>query len=133
MNSVWQALGGNVTQSRRYQTDRSAGAQHGLFAYIAARAAIIHMTKSIALHRVLRHFAIRRNVFLPDVISAPASTKVLAQLDSPDTAKESWVAGHPIGRHRKPAEIATIAVCLASDGSAVTTGAVFRIDGGSSP
>lgn len=56
----------------------------------------------------------------------------MSQVDDPDALYAGWVAGHPIGRLGQPAEIAALAVYLASDESAFATGAEFVIDGGSS-
>ncbi|MFA7584968.1 MAG: glucose 1-dehydrogenase [Novosphingobium sp.] len=107
-------------------------AQSNLFAYNAAKAAVIHMTKSIALHCAERKYGIRCNAILPGIIRTPIQDKVLTTVDDPDAVYNSWVSGHPIGRLGKPEEIAAMAVYLASDESAFTTGAEFRVDGGSS-
>jgi 3(or 17)beta-hydroxysteroid dehydrogenase len=107
-------------------------AQPDLLAYNAAKAAVIHMTKSIALHCARQGYGIRCNTILPGLIVTPIQDKVLAQTDDPKAVYDGWVAGHPIGRLGKPEEIAAMAVYLASDESAFTTGAEFRVDGGSS-
>ncbi len=107
-------------------------AQPDLFAYNAAKAAVIHMTKSIALHCAKQRYGIRCNAILPGLIKTPIQDKVLAQTENPQAVYNAWVAGHPIGRLGKPEEIAAMAVYLASDESAFTTGAEFRVDGGSS-
>jgi len=51
---------------------------------------------------------------------------------NPDEVYAGWVANHPIGRIGKPEEISAMAVYLGSDESGFTTGAEFRVDGGSS-
>ena len=66
------------------------------------------------------------------MIHTPILDKVLAQVANPDEVYASWVATHPIGRIGKPEEIAAMAVYLASDEAGFTTGAEFKVDGGSS-
>jgi NAD(P)-dependent dehydrogenase (short-subunit alcohol dehydrogenase family) len=103
-----------------------------LVAYNGAKAAVAHMTKSIAAHCGKSGYGIRCNSIHPGVIRTPILDKVLAQVPNPDEVYAGWVAVHPIGRIGTPEEIAAIAVYLASDESGFTTGAEFRIDGGSS-
>jgi 3(or 17)beta-hydroxysteroid dehydrogenase len=103
-----------------------------LVAYNGAKAAVAHMTKSIAAHCAKSGYGIRCNSIHPGVIHTPILDKVLAQVPNPDEVYAGWVAVHPIGRIGTPEEIAAIAVYLASDESGFTTGAEFRIDGGSS-
>ncbi len=103
-----------------------------LVAYNGAKAAVTHMTKSIAVHCGKSGYGIRCNSIHPGVIRTPILDKVLAQVPNPDEVFAGWVAVHPIGRIGQPEDIAAIAVYLASDEATFTTGAEFRIDGGSS-
>ncbi len=103
-----------------------------LVAYNGAKAAVAIMTKSVAAHCGKSGYGIRCNSIHPGVIRTPILDKVLAQVPNPDEVYAGWVAVHPIGRIGTPEEIAAIAVYLASDESTFTTGAEFRIDGGSS-
>jgi NAD(P)-dependent dehydrogenase (short-subunit alcohol dehydrogenase family) len=105
-------------------------AQADLVAYNGAKAAVTHMTKSVALHCAKQGYGIRCNSVHPGAIHTPILDKVMAQSDNPEALYEGWVATHPIGRLGKPEEIAAICVYLASDESAFATGAEFRIDGG---
>lgn len=107
-------------------------AQGDLVAYNAAKAAVTHMTKSVAVHCAKKGYGIRCNSIHPGVIHTPIIDKVLAQIPNPDEVYAGWVATHPIGRIGKPEEIAAAAVYLGADESAFTTGAELRIDGGSS-
>ncbi len=106
-------------------------AQGNLVAYNAAKAAVTHMTKSVALHFAEQKYGIRCNSIHPGLIQTPIIDKVLAQSGDPGALLASFVATHPIGRLGKPEEIAAMAVYLASDESAFATGAEFRVDGGS--
>lgn len=106
-------------------------AQADLVAYNGAKAAVTHMTKSVALHCGKSGYGIRCNSVHPGLIRTPIIDKVLAQSDEPDSVYASWLEVLPVGRLGKPEEIAAICVYLASDESAFATGAEFRIDGGS--
>jgi NAD(P)-dependent dehydrogenase (short-subunit alcohol dehydrogenase family) len=107
-------------------------AQADLAAYNAAKAAVTHLTKSVALHCASKGYGIRCNSVHPGAIHTPILEKVMAQVEDGQALYDGWVAGHPIGRLGKPEEIAAMAVYLASDESGFTTGAEFRVDGGSS-
>lgn len=106
-------------------------AQADLVAYNGAKAAVTHMTKSVALHCAKQGYGIRCNSVHPGLIRTPIIDKVLAQSDDPDSVYASWMEVLPIGRLGTPEEVAAICVYLASDESAFATGAEFRIDGGS--
>lgn len=106
-------------------------AQADLVAYNGAKAAVTHMTKSVALHCAKQGYGIRCNSVHPGAIHTPILDKVLAQSDDRDALYASWIKTHPVGRLGKPEEIAAICAYLASDESAFATGAEFRIDGGS--
>lgn len=106
-------------------------AQADLVAYNAAKAAVTHMTKSVALHCARQGYGIRCNSVHPGAIHTPILDKVMAQSDDPQALYDGWVSTHPIGRLGKPEEIAAICAYLAADESAFSTGAEFRIDGGS--
>ncbi|MBK6299046.1 MAG: glucose 1-dehydrogenase [Sphingomonadales bacterium] len=107
-------------------------AQADLAAYNAAKAAVTHLTKSVAMHCATKGYGIRCNSIHPGVIHTPILDKVLAQVPNPDEVYAGWVSTHPIGRIGRPEEIAAMALYLASDESAFTTGGEFRVDGGSS-
>jgi 3(or 17)beta-hydroxysteroid dehydrogenase len=106
-------------------------AQADLVAYNGAKAAVTHMTKSVALHCAKQGYGIRCNSVHPGLIRTPIIDKVLAQSENPDAVYAGWLEVLPIGRLGKPEEIAAICVYLGSDESAFATGAEFRIDGGS--
>jgi len=107
-------------------------AQGDLAAYNAAKAAVTHLTKSVALHYAKQGYGMRCNSVHPGAIHTPILEKVMAQVADGQALYDGWVSVHPVGRLGKPEEIAAIALYLASDESEFTTGAEFRIDGGSS-
>jgi 2-keto-3-deoxy-L-fuconate dehydrogenase len=103
------------------------------FVYTATKAAVIGMTKSIAADFVSR--GIRCNAICPGTVESPslrqridaqakASSQTLADVEA------AFVARQPMGRLGTAAEIAALAVYLASDESAFTTGTTQVIDGG---
>ena len=124
-----KGTGGSIINMSSLAGVRATG---DLTAYNAAKAAVTHMTKSVAMHCATNGYRIRCNSVHPGVIYTPILDKVLAQVPNPDEVYASWVAIHPIGRIGQPEEIAAIAVYLASDEAGFTTGAEFRVDGGSS-
>ena len=124
-----KASGGSIINMSSLAGVRATGS---LTAYNAAKAAVTHMTKSVAMHCATSGYGIRCNSIHPGVIYTPILDKVLAQVPNPDEVYAGWVATHPIGRIGQPEEIAAMAVYLASDEAGFTTGAEFRVDGGSS-
>jgi 2-keto-3-deoxy-L-fuconate dehydrogenase len=111
----------------------SVGGVPSRFAYGASKAAVIGLTKSIAVDFVSR--GVRCNAICPGTVDSPSLRgRVRAQADSTGQRVEEVLAmfegRQPMGRLGRPEEIAALAVYLASDESAFTTGAVHVIDGG---
>jgi 2-keto-3-deoxy-L-fuconate dehydrogenase len=99
------------------------------FAYGATKAAVIGLTRSIAADFVAQ--GVRCNAICPGTVATPSLAERMAALPGdPDEVRASFVARQPMGRLGQPAEIADLALYLASDESAFTTGAVHVIDGG---
>ena len=107
-------------------------AQADLAGYNAAKAAVTHLTKSVALHYAAKGYGIRCNSVHPGAIHTAMIDKVMAQVDDPEALYAGFVATHPVGRLGRPEEVSSIILYLASDESSFATGAEFRIDGGSS-
>ncbi|MCG6114436.1 MAG: SDR family oxidoreductase [Mesorhizobium sp.] len=102
------------------------------YVYAATKAAVIGLTKSIALDFIAR--GVRCNAICPGTVRSPsweARVEELGkQIGGRDKAEELFVARQPMGRVGKPDEIAALAVYLASNESAFTTGTAIPIDGG---
>ncbi|WP_428683125.1 glucose 1-dehydrogenase [Sphingopyxis sp.] len=107
-------------------------AQADLAGYNAAKAAVTHLTKSVALHYAAKGYDMRCNSVHPGAIHTAMIDKVMAQVEDPEALYAGFVATHPVGRLGKPEEVSSIVLYLASDESSFATGAEFRVDGGSS-
>lgn len=100
------------------------------FAYGMSKAAVLSMTKSIALHCAGSGYNIRCNAVLPGVVMTPAVEQVLAASPDPEATLAGLVATHPIGRLLEGREIAAAVRYLASDESSGITGTHITVDGG---
>jgi 2-keto-3-deoxy-L-fuconate dehydrogenase len=98
------------------------------FVYGATKAAIIGMTKAIAADYIGR--GIRSNAICPGTVDTPSLHDRMAAQGDYEKAKAAFIARQPMGRVGKPEEVAALAVYLASDESAFTTGQIHVIDGG---
>ncbi|MBM3558295.1 MAG: SDR family oxidoreductase [Alphaproteobacteria bacterium] len=99
-------------------------------AYGASKAAVIGLTKSVARDYVTR--GIRCNAICPGTVDTPSLGDRIAAFADPVAARKAFVARQPMGRLGTAEEIAALAVYLASDEAAFTTGAAMIVDGGMS-
>ena len=90
--------------------------------YSAAKAGIVGMTK--AASKELAHLGVRVNAIQPGLIRS-AMTEAM-----PQRIWDSKVAEVPMGRAGEPAEVAKVALFLASDLSSYMTGTVLEVTGG---
>ena len=100
------------------------------FVYGASKAAIIGLTKSIASDFVKQN--IRCNSIAPGTVFSPSWQDRVNQSPDPVQAKKDFIARQPMGRIGTAEEIASMAIYLAGDESAFTTGNTFSVDGGMS-
>ncbi|WP_199638128.1 SDR family oxidoreductase [Serratia sp. PAMC26656] len=103
------------------------------FAYSTTKAAVIGLTRSVAADYVTQ--GIRCNAICPGTVESPSLRQRIAeqaheQGRSEEEVYQAFVARQPIGRIGTTAEIAQLALYLASDASSYTTGTVQIIDGG---
>jgi len=101
--------------------------------YAATKAAVIGLTKSVAADFIVS--GVRCNAICPGTIETPSlgdriATQGAQMVGGSETARRAFVERQPMGRVGTPEEVAALAVYLASDESAFTTGAIHVIDGG---
>ena len=98
------------------------------FAYSTTKAAVIGLTKSVAADFVGQ--GIRCNAICPGTVDTPSLQQRLHDTGDYEAAHAAFIARQPMGRLGRAEEIAALALYLASDESAFTTGAIHVIDGG---
>lgn len=102
-------------------------------AYGATKAAVIGLTKAVAADYVGQ--GIRCNAICPGTVESPSlrqriDAQALASGQPVAAVEAAFTARQPMGRIGRAEEIAALAVYLASDESAFTTGTAQVIDGG---
>lgn len=103
------------------------------FVYGATKAAVIGMTKAVAADYVAR--GVRCNAICPGTVESPSLRERIAAQAAASGQTEAqvealFISRQPMGRLGTTAEIGALAVYLASDESAFTTGTTQVIDGG---
>ncbi len=98
------------------------------FVYGTTKAAVIGMTKSVAADFIKQN--IRCNAICPGTVQTPSLDDRINSAADPVEARKAFIARQPLGRLGSAEEIAALAVYLASDESAYTTGTINVIDGG---
>jgi 2-keto-3-deoxy-L-fuconate dehydrogenase len=98
------------------------------FVYGASKAAVIGLTKSIAIDYVKR--GIRCNAVCPGTIDTPSLGDRINAFADPVQARKDFIARQPMGRLGNAEEIADLCVYLGSDDSVFMTGQTVIIDGG---
>lgn len=98
------------------------------FAYGMTKAAVIGLTKAVAADFVTE--GIRCNAICPGTVQTPSLEQRLHATGDYETAYKNFVARQPMGRLGSAREMAELALYLASDASAFTTGTINIIDGG---
>ena len=98
------------------------------FLYGATKAGVIGLTKAVAADFV--GHGIRCNAICPGTVQTPSLDERVNAFDDPEAARNAFIACQPMGRLGSADEIAALAVYLASDESAYTTGTESIIDGG---
>jgi 3-oxoacyl-[acyl-carrier protein] reductase len=95
--------------------------------YAAAKAGLVALTRQIAVEYAP---AIRANVIAPGSIDTPRFRKVADAMDDPQAFLDGLRNTIPLQRLGGADDISKIALFLASDESAYTSGAVIPCDGG---
>jgi 3-oxoacyl-[acyl-carrier protein] reductase len=100
----------------------------GNIAYSTSKAAVIHLTKSLALE--VAPFKIRVNCINPVGTVTPMLGKFFAEGVSLEEGKKATINTIPLGRLSMPEDVANAALFLASDESSMLTGSGIDVDGG---
>jgi 2-keto-3-deoxy-L-fuconate dehydrogenase len=102
------------------------------YVYGATKAAVIGLTKSVAVDFIRR--GIRCNAICPGTIQSPSLDDRIAELGKSvggtEKARQMFIERQPMGRLGTAEEVAMLAVYLASDESKFTTGTTMLVDGG---
>ncbi|HZA00766.1 MAG TPA: SDR family oxidoreductase, partial [Hyphomicrobiaceae bacterium] len=113
----------------------TAGSIRGVpnrYVYGATKAAVIGLTKAVAIDFIRQ--GIRCNAICPGTIQSPSLEDRIVGLGKTvggaEKARQMFIDRQPMGRLGTPEEVAALAVYLASDESAFTTGTAVLVDGG---
>ena len=98
------------------------------FVYGATKAAVIGLTKSVAIDYVRR--GIRCNAICPGTVDTPSLGDRINAFADPEQARKDFIARQPMGRLATADEITGAAIYLASDDSVFMTGQTMIVDGG---
>jgi glucose 1-dehydrogenase len=96
----------------------------GFTSYCASKGAIRMMMRNMAMELAPQQITV--NNIAPGAIATPINQSVL---DDP-VAYKNAVSEIPLGRFGTPADVAGVAVFLASDDAAYVTGSTYYVDGG---
>jgi len=104
-------------------------------AYGAAKAAVLHLTRSVALHCARAGYRIRCNAVHPGQIRTSMHTELLLATAATqgigfDEAEEGFRRLIPSGEYGRPEDVAAAVLFLAGDESAHVTGDRIVVDGG---
>jgi 2-keto-3-deoxy-L-fuconate dehydrogenase len=98
------------------------------FAYGTTKAAVVGLTKSVAADYAPK--GIRCNAICPSAVDTPSMRERIAAMPDPAGAFKAFSERQPLGRMGRPEDVAALAVYLASEESAFTTGTTVIVDGG---
>lgn len=104
-------------------------------AYGATKAAVEHLTRSIALHCAQSGQRIRCNSVHPGQVRTPMLAKLFERMGaahgmSAEAFSDEFLKGIPMGDYQDPVDIANLVLFLASDESRYVTGQAIACDGG---
>ena len=98
------------------------------FVYGASKAAVIGLTKSVAIDFIKQ--GIRCNAVCPGTIDTPSLGDRINAFTDPVQARKDFIARQPMGRLGQAEEIADLCVYLGSDETVFMTGQTVILDGG---
>lgn len=98
------------------------------FIYGASKAAVIGLTKSVAIDYVKQN--IRCNCLCPGTVDTPSLGDRISAFADPVQARKDFINRQPMGRLASADEIAPTVVFLASDESSFYSGEALHVNGG---
>ncbi|KTC93946.1 SDR family NAD(P)-dependent oxidoreductase [Legionella cincinnatiensis] len=99
-------------------------------AYASSKAAILNLTRTVAMHCAQKDYPIRCNVIVPAAILTEMWNSEFGQDEERTQRIEAYTNTIPLKRMGQASEVANLAVFLASDDSLFITGSQYNIDGG---
>lgn len=97
-------------------------------AYCASKGGVTMLTKAMALDHA--HENVRVNCICPSIVETELVKGLFDDSERGERLKQSRMGTIPLGRFGKPADVAELAVFLASEESSWLTGAAIPLDGG---
>lgn len=97
-------------------------------AYCASKGGVTMLTKAMALDHA--HENVRVNCICPSIVETELVKGLFDDSEQGKRLKQSRMGTIPLGRFGKPADVADLAVFLASDESSWLTGTAIPLDGG---
>jgi NAD(P)-dependent dehydrogenase (short-subunit alcohol dehydrogenase family) len=97
-------------------------------AYCASKGGVTMLTKAMALDHA--HENIRVNCICPSLVETEMVKSLFPDTPEGRAIRDARLAGIPLGRMGKPADVAELAVYLASEESSWLTGVAIPLDGG---
>lgn len=104
--------------------------QPNLVAYSASKAAVVAMTRALALHCCEKEYPIRVNAVLPGATLTPMMEAYLDAAADRAAMLQMFAANHPMKRVGSAEELANAILFLASDEASFITGISLPVDGG---
>lgn len=104
-------------------------ADRNMAGYNSAKAAVMHLTKSVALHCARSGEGVRCNSVHPAFIDTPILDPMAKDMPR-DELLAKLGRQIPLGHVGRPEDVANVVLFLASDESTFITGTEIRIDGG---
>lgn len=102
-------------------------------AYTTSKAALLNLTRSVAMHAISKSFNIRCNLVVPSTIRTPMWDKAASGMGGGSGELIQKIAQKiPMRRFGLPEEVARAILFLASDDASYITGTSLLVDGGAS-
>ena len=121
---------GGATGSIIINSSMNAHRAMGNFmAYSVTKAAVVALTKSVAVHCGNQGYKIRCNAILPGVVETPLIVNLIDKAPDPAAARGAYEGMSPLKRMAQVDEIAKLVAFLASDDAAFISGSEYVIDG----